>query len=251
MLNTVATIQQLFVYPVKSMRGVRLPDVFVSLNGIYGDRRYAFVQKRLADRSAFPWMTGREQPRLVTYRPRLSRVPTREDADPPVYVRAPDGDEFPVDDPRLLQRLEADARAELFLLKNARGNYDTQHLSIFNLRTLRALELECNACIDVRQFRPNLIVEGINSRPFEEEEWLGVVAQVGEAVVAVTKKDTRCMMINLDPESGTQHPEVLRAVTRQHNQQAGIYANVLSPGIVREGDVIRIIGTTKVTDDAD
>jgi len=178
-------------------------------------------------------------------------VPTREDADPPVYVRAPDGDEFPVDDPRLLQRLEADARAELFLLKNARGNYDTQHLSIFNLRTLRALELECNACIDVRQFRPNLIVEGINSRPFEEEEWLGVVAQVGEAVVAVTKKDTRCMMINLDPESGTQHPEVLRAVTRQHNQQAGIYANVLSPGIVREGDVIRIIGTTKVTDDAD
>ncbi|TMC59609.1 MAG: MOSC domain-containing protein [Chloroflexi bacterium] len=239
MLNTVATIQQLFVYPVKSMRGVRLPDVFVSLNGIYGDRRYAFVQKRLADRSAFPWMTGREQPRLVTYRPRLSRVPTREDADPPVYVRAPDGDEFPVDDPRLLQRLEADARAELFLLKNARGNYDTQHLSIFNLRTLRALELECNACIDVRQFRPNLIVEGI------------VVAQVGEAVVAVTKKDTRCMMINLDPESGTQHPEVLRAVTRQHNQQAGIYANVLSPGIVREGDVIRIIGTTKVTDDAD
>ena len=70
MLNTVATIQQLFVYPVKSMRGVRLPDVFVSLNGIYGDRRYAFVQKRLADRSAFPWMTGREQPRLVkTSRP--------------------------------------------------------------------------------------------------------------------------------------------------------------------------------------
>ena len=105
MLNMVATIQQLFVYPVKSMRGVRLSDVFVSLNGIYGDRRYAFVQKRLADRSAFPWMTGREQPRLVTYQPRLSRVPTREDADPPVYVRAPDGEEFPVDDPRLLQRL--------------------------------------------------------------------------------------------------------------------------------------------------
>ena len=103
----------------------------------------------------------------------------------------------------------------------------------------------------MRQFRPNLIVEGINGRPFEEEEGLGVVAQVGEAVVAVTKKDTRCMMINLDPESGTQHPEVLRALTRLHDQQAGIYANVISPGIVREGDVIRIIGTTKVTDDAD
>jgi MOSC domain-containing protein YiiM len=48
------------------------------------------------------------------------------------------------------------------------------------------------------------------------------------------------MMINLDPNTAIQHPEVLRAVTRAHNVQVGIYANVIVPGIVAVGDEISL-----------
>ncbi len=244
MTETLARIQELWVYPVKSMRGVPMDEAFVSLNGIYGDRRYAFVQSQRASTDGFPWLTGREQPRMITYQPRLVRQPTRADGDPPIRVSTPDGDEFDVSDPQLRAQLEADAGREVFLIKNGRGNYDTQHLSLFNLVTLRALELESESQIDPRQFRANCYVEPSDGMPFSEEQWLGHVLQIGEAVVAVTKKDTRCMMINLDPASGRQHPEVLRTVTRLHHQQAGIYANVLAPGVVRVGDAIRVLAVT-------
>ncbi len=249
--QVVATVQQIYIYPVQSMRGVPVAGAFASLNGIYGDRRYAFVQKRLAGADGFPWMTGREQPRMVTYRPSFARPPALDDAEPPVAVRTPDGDALDVADPRLRERLEANAQVELILIKNGRGNYDSQHISIFSLRTLRVLEQESGASIDPRQFRANLYVEPENGQPFAEEGWLAQVLQVGEAVVAVTKKDTRCMMINLDPDSGNQRPEVLRTVTRLHNQQVGVYANVIVPGVVRAGDSIRVLATTKAGGNAD
>ena len=249
--TVVGTVRQLYIYPVKSMRGMAVEQACVSLNGIYGDRRYAFVQKGCAATDSFPWMTGREQPRMITYQPAVARLPTFEDADPPVNVQTPDGDVFEVSDPRLRARVERDAQTELFLIKNGRGNYDSQHLSIFNLFTLSALEAESGASIDPRQFRANLYVESTEAQAFAEEGWLGHVLQIGTAVVAITKKDTRCMMINLEPRTGRQQPNVLRTVTRLHNQQAGVYANVMSPGVVRPGDVLRVLATTKAGGDAD
>ncbi|HEY6042322.1 MAG TPA: hypothetical protein VIX58_09335 [Anaerolineae bacterium] len=83
-------------------------------------------------------------------------------------------------------------------------------------------------------------MEPFNGQAFIEEEWVGRTLKVGTARVGVTKKDTRCMMINLDPNTAIQHPEVLRTVTRAHNVQVGIYANVIVPGIVAVGDEISL-----------
>jgi uncharacterized protein YcbX len=64
--------------------------------------------------------------------------------------------------------------------------------------------------------------------------------QVGEAVISVTLKDERCMMINLDPETAQQNPRVLRAVARNHDECVGVYANVLKAGSVKVGDVVKL-----------
>src|ERR1041385_6007115 len=104
----IATVKHLFIYPVKSMRGVPVAEAHLGLNGIHGDRRFAFMRQDALGRESFPWMTGREQTRMLLYRPRFERFPTPDDSDPPLRVATPDGDEFAVTDPTLQQRLEAD-----------------------------------------------------------------------------------------------------------------------------------------------
>ena len=82
-MNPVAKILQLARYPVKSMRGESLPTTTLTLQGVPEDRRYAFVQA--ASRSAFPWLTARQIPDLLRYKP---AVEAEEPGEVVVAVRA-------------------------------------------------------------------------------------------------------------------------------------------------------------------
>jgi uncharacterized protein YcbX len=44
MSDAVATIAQLYLYPVKSMAGIPVQEAHVGLDGILGDRQYSFVR---------------------------------------------------------------------------------------------------------------------------------------------------------------------------------------------------------------
>ncbi len=93
------------------------------------------------------------------------------------------------------------------------------------------------SAIDRRQFRANVNMEPVSGRAFEEETWIDCMLRIGEEVlIGVTQRDTGCMMVNLDPESGTQNPRVLKTIVQGHQGQAGIYANVVRPGAIRVGD---------------
>lgn len=241
MRKELATINDLYLYPVKSMRGVTVNAAHLGLNGFYGDRRYAFVQEELAGSDGFPWATGREKPRMILYTPRFEQTPTPQ-SDPAIWVQTPDGEEFEVGDLRLRGAIAREHGYPVFLLKNKRGNFDSQHVSLFSHATLKQLERESASSIDPRQFRENLYVEPFDGLPFMEEEWVGRVLRIGEsALVGVTKKDSRCMMINIHPETAVQNPGVLRTVARLHEECAGIYANVIAPGIVSVGDTIELV----------
>jgi uncharacterized protein YcbX len=239
--SPLARIKYLYLYPVKSMRGVAVNAAHLGLNGFYGDRRYAFVRQARAASDGFPWATGRVKPQMILNIARMEGTPTH-DEDARVFVQTRAGDEYAVDDPRLVEAVAREFGQPVFLLKNKRGNYDSQHVSIFSLSTLRALETESESPIDHRQFRANIYIEPMSGIPFEENEWVGRMLRIGDgAVMGITKKDSRCMMINLNPDSAVQNPRVLRAVARNHNEEAGIYANVIQPGIVRVGDVVQLI----------
>ena len=91
------------------------------------------------------------------------------------------------------------------------------------------------------RFRPNLLVDLQDGGAFEELNWVGRVLRVGDtARVAITEADQRCVMITLDPETTISSPSVLRSVVQQHNQCAGVYGTVLTPGEVRIGDAISL-----------
>src|ERR1043165_7073445 len=66
-MSIIGKVDSLWRYPVKSMRGEELDEAFASFSGIYGDRVFAF--KSSANHKGFPYLTARDQRRLLQYRP--------------------------------------------------------------------------------------------------------------------------------------------------------------------------------------
>ena len=59
------TIESIWRYPVKGMRGEEIPHVYTGFAGLMGDRIYGVIA---ADGDpAFPWHTGRDQEEFVLY----------------------------------------------------------------------------------------------------------------------------------------------------------------------------------------
>jgi uncharacterized protein YcbX len=242
MSEAVATVAELFIYPVKSMAGIPVQQAHVGLDGILGDRQYSFVRAEQAARNSFPWMTARQSARMLLYRPVFTELPTPEQPEPGVQVMTPEGGRRDVNDSALREELASHAKEPLFLLKSGRGIFDCQHLSVFSLASVAALSAEAGCSIDRRQFRANVYMKPLSDRPFDEEKWSGYLLQIGDEVLTgVAQRDTRCMMVNLDPESGNQDPRVLRSIAKSHQGQAGIYLNVVKAGAIGVGDAIRLV----------
>jgi hypothetical protein len=78
--------------------------------------------------------------------------------------------------------------------------------------------------------------------PFEEDDWVGGVLTFGQGddapAIAVTMRDVRCAMVNIDPDSGGPAPEVMKAVVRAHQNTAGIYGTVTRIGRLSVGQTI-------------
>jgi uncharacterized protein YcbX len=96
--------------------------------------------------------------------------------------------------------------------------------------------------LDIRRFRPNVVVRLLRSGAFQEDEWLGGVLSFGDGTdapaIVVTMRDERCGMVNLDPDSAKAAPEVMKAVVRVNHNNAGIYGAVIRLGRLAVGQPI-------------
>ena len=241
-LPIVGVVQQLYRYPVKSMRGQPLDAASVYWHGLAGDRRYAFV--RAGNTSRFPWLTGREVPQLLRYSPYLGEAGDPGSA--AVRVLTPDGADFAVEDAALRDELAARHGTEVQLLHSNRGVPDSAAVSILGAASVRELGERIGLTLDPIRFRPNVLVATANDRPFEEEDWLGGLLIFGDrpdsARIRANRKDPRCMMVNLDPELAEQNPAVLRAIVRERETCAGLYASVEAIGTIEVGDPVYFLG---------
>jgi len=95
---------------------------------------------------------------------------------------------------------------------------------------------------DFRRFRPNVLVRSARAVPFEEDEWVGGVLTFGEgddaSAVAVTMRDIRCAMLNIDPDDGSRAPEMMKAVVRANQNNAGVYGTVTRAGRLAVGQTV-------------
>jgi hypothetical protein len=214
------------------MRGESLPAAELTLQGIPEDRRYAFVQT--ASRSSFPWLTARQLPELLRYKP---AVEVEKSGEVVVTVSAPSGEKWPVDGEDLRRELETRSSRALFLLHDGRGSYDAAPISIISSQTVARIAEESGTQENAWRFRPNLLVDLAEGDAFDELQWVGRNLRIGDAArVAIIKADQRCVIITLDPESTEPSPGILRCVVKNHQQCAGVYGTVLTPGEVRVGD---------------
>jgi MOSC domain-containing protein len=230
-------VEAIFRYPVKSMRGERLEAANLGWNGIDGDRRLAF--RRLDYSGGFPWLSATKLPELLLF------APQRRDSDadePPTHVRTPDGEELPVFGEELANDVGRRHGAPVQMMRLDRGTFDDATISVIASDTVREIGRLAGESPDVRRFRPNVLVRLLRSVPFQEDEWLGGVLSFGEGndapAVAVTTRDVRCSMINLDPDSASPAPEVLKSVVRVNQNCAGVYGAVTRTGRLAVGQAI-------------
>jgi uncharacterized protein YcbX len=229
----VGRVAALWRYPVKSMGAEALAEVEVSWHGLAGDRRWAFIRDGM-ERSGFPWLTIRERPDMGQHRPSFVE-PDRPDASA-VAVGMPSGDVLDVLDPALAARLGDNVR----VIKQDRGVFDTLPLSLITTRTIAGLGAMVGAALDVRRFRPNLLVEATGDADFPEEAWVGSVLRIGGLRLRVDKRDQRCVVVNVDPATTERDPAILRAIGRERDSCLGVYGSTVEPGRVAVGDPVLV-----------
>jgi uncharacterized protein YcbX len=245
MLVEIGHVEAIFRYPVKSMAGEGLEVASLGWHGLDGDRRLAL--RRLDDRSGFPWLTASKLPELLLFAPQ--RHGNGAPGDLPTHVRTPDGEEMPVFGENLATEVGRRHGAPVQMMQLNQGIFDEASISVIAFDTVREIGRCAGRSLDVRRFRPNVVVRLRRSAPFQEDEWLNGVLSFGEGddapAVAVTMRDARCSMVNLDPDSACPAPEVLKAVVRANQNHAGIYGAVTRTGRLAVGQTVLLHAATE------
>lgn len=242
MLTAIGRIEALFRYPVKSMAGEALEQADLGWHGLAGDRRYAL--RSLGERRGMPWLTATKLPELLRFHP-----VRRGAAVEPTHVRTPEGEELELFGEPLAGEIASRFGAPVEMMALAHGIFDEATVSVISVETMQEVSRLGGADLDVRRFRPNVVVrlEPIDPAAppgFREDRWVGGVLLFGDGDaaprVSVTLRDERCSMINFDPDTAVGTPTLLKAVVRANGTNAGVYGTVVRTGKLEVGQVVRI-----------
>jgi len=228
----------IYRYPVKSMAGQSLDSATIGWHGLEGDRRFAFV--RAGNNSGFPWLSASKLPKLLKYVPFTPGG--NQDSLLPTHVRTPEGEELDLRGQRLQQEISDAYGSQVEIMQLDQGIFDEAKVSVISIATINAIGQETGTNLDVARFRPNILIETLDGRAFEEDEWVGKIMWMGEranrAALNLYMQDIRCVMINFDPVTVASNPSVLKTVVRMNNNNAGVYAAVMRTGVISTGDKI-------------
>jgi len=109
------------------------------------------------------------------------------------------------------------------------------HISLVSQATIDNLSQLAGQQIDVRRFRPNIVVEGVPA--WGEFDWIGQEMQLGSARIKISEGINRCLNIDVHPETGERDIELLTLLQKQsHHTQTGVLAKIISNGDVAIGD---------------
>lgn len=228
-------------YPVKSMAGTAVDSAYLGWYGLAGDRRFAF--RRAGNGSGMPWLTASRLPELVLYRPEGLDESTGEPL--PTEVRTPAGACVPLRGPELAAEIAERFGSGVDLMQLRHGIFDEGTVSVISLATIAGIGREAGLALDRRRFRANLVLETEGGEPFLEDAWVGGTLVFGDGAappaVAVTMRDERCGMLNLDPETAEKDLRVMKTVVRLNENNAGVYATVVRCGTIRVGDRVSLV----------
>lgn len=265
-------------YPVKSMAGEEIPFAMVTPRGLLGDRVYALVDKasnRAASVRIWAAALLSYRPQFLT-EPELDAPPPALRITTPdgralnttdteidqhlsaaigrsviLMTTAPAGllVEFPAGS--LGGALSNATEVPLAGAAPPGTFFDYACVHLIATSTIDHLQgAYARGRFDVRRFRPNVVIRS-EGEPYIENSWAGRTLAIGDQVVLrVTIPCPRCVNTTL-PQGDLPHdPGILRTIA-QHNRRdlgdfgqlpcAGVYADVVKPGIIRRGDAVRYL----------
>src|SRR6478752_1777575 len=183
-------VAELWRYPVKSMRGEQLDSVTVELDGLEGDR---LVHAR---ESSGRVVTSRYRPGLLGLNGTLG-----PDGEPLI-----DGERWT--SPAVLAKVRAVTAPDVELIRfhgiDHGQRYDVLPLTVLTDGMARAVG------VDHRRFRPNILIAGVEE--LAESRWPGSYLKIGDVLIGVRKRRSRCVMTTFDPDTLEQDPSVLKRV---------------------------------------
>jgi uncharacterized protein YcbX len=226
---TLGRILEVWRFPVKSMAGERLESAEVDARGLVGDRQWAVYdgEGRLA--------SGKRTNRFR----RMDEVfaLAARTMDERVEVVLPDGRVVVAGEGAADLALSDHFGEDVELAPEADiAHQDAGQVSLVGTATLRELGGLCGLGepVDPRHLRANLVVE--TAEPFEEEGWLGREVRAGDVVLRLVERIERCRMVDLAQVGLPALDGLLKVVGAERGLCAGVYADVVQPGVLREGD---------------
>lgn len=247
-------VEALWRFPVKSMQGEALAEAELVQGGLAGDRAWALLDEgsgRVASAKRFAALLG------ATGHPGGCTLPdgtavdlTGPDAAAtlsawlgrpvrplPAAASAGLAYQMTFDPP--------DDGAELVDIPLAAGSLvdlaDVHLLARATLDACAATRPELDW--DLRRWRPNVVVAG--AEPWDEDRWVGAEVRIGDATLRVDQPTVRCAMPLRAQPGLRREPGLFGAVMDLHPAHPGhlgAYATVTSPGRVRVGDPVEVLG---------
>ncbi len=263
---TIGTVASLHRYPVKSMQGDVLDAVDLDEQGVAGDRTWALRDTETGK------LVSAKRPRL--WRAMLDCAATGTGDD--VRVALPSGEEYGIHDAGLPIALEAlfgrsvsveeatgpqqgtyesdwpeiegiTLAGELDFPTNITGEGTTfVDLGVLHLLTSASLTALAAAApdvtVDVRRFRPSIVVDTPGIAGFPENDWTGRLLAVGDVRIRVGEPAPRCVMTTVAQGDLPREPGVLPAIAdvNRLTNPLGTFACLGCYGSVEVGGTIAV-----------
>lgn len=245
-----ATLAGIWRHPIKALSREGLDGVRLTAGaGLPWDRHWAVTHE--ASKYAGGWAHKMNFLRGVTGPSLMAVTAVLDDAGAWVTLRHPQrpdlgfapGDE--ADAPRLIEWLDPiwpeDKPRPTGIVTAGRPMTDVPDpwVAINNMASQRAVAQRLGALdLSIHRWRGNLWIEGF--APWEEFDLVGREIRIGDAVLAVRERITRCKATMANPDTGRRDLDTLGALEAWDHQDFGVYAEVIRGGDIAKGAPVRV-----------
>ena len=260
-------LSEIWIYPVKSLAGIRLKQAKVQQKGLEHDRRWMLIDE------VGRFITQREHPQMALFdlsinNQQLTVINRKNSQNLTFPVSVPTGQNHQAvvwDD--VVTTIEPDSdysnwfsaqlgfscRLVFFPEPNVR-NVDPKYASnqeqvsladgypflIIGQSSLDDLNTRLEVNMEMKRFRPNFVFTG--GKAFEEDDWKNF--SIGSGEFKGVKKCARCVLTTVDPQTGERGREPLLTLSDYRKVENKIFfgQNViaLSENQIYEGDEITL-----------
>lgn len=263
-------VESLHRYPVKSMLGETVTELFVDERGAEGDRRFALVDVatgRIASakqarlwRALLQCSASRIGASARIRLPDGTSVATKANGVDEALSRLlarrvrlidhrPEGAVVERADPEQVLELGTDAEVDSPILEIGQATPGDSFTDLAPLHAITTATLERTG-VEALRYRPNLVITTPAGYPaYAENDWAGRTLTVGETRLRGMGATPRCVIPTLEHGPLPRAPHALRTPAAENRVEAlglgalpcaGAYLEVLEKGTIHTGDPVRL-----------